>query len=179
MCRFLWGPGLLHHHWAKSCMETFLPGRELQVSWGETEISEAGCCTCVRDRLLQGQPTCPALLKSEPRAIARHPVPDSSHSQMPKEDISPRKASSNTSPEIPDTSWPKDSASAFNSSWWIFHSSAQDKLCGKKHLLLFGLKNATWYFHLILLNITAAPSLPFSCHPEVTNLSALLQENWT
>lgn len=102
--RFLRGPGLLHHQCAKSCMETFLPGRELQVSWGETEISEAECFTCVRDRLLQGQPTCPALLKNVPRAIAPHPVPDSSYSQMPKEDTNPRKASSDTSPEIPDTS---------------------------------------------------------------------------
>lgn len=144
---------LLWHHRAKFCT----PTRELPTSYRKVVIFEVGCCTCARDRLFLGQPTCLAI-------EGRRPVSDSSRWQMPREDVNDRKACSDTSPEIPEASWTKDTISIFKVH---FSFTAVCKAnCVKKHTLLF--YKLPWYFNLILPSIATAPSSPLLCHPDVT-----------
>lgn len=124
------------------------------MSSGKMVIFEVGCCICARDRLFLGQPTCLVI-------EGRHPVPDSSLWQMPREDANDRKACSDTSPEIPETSWSKDTISIFKGHFSF--TTVCKTNCVKKHTLLF--YKLLWYFNLILPSIMTAPSSPLLCHP--------------
>lgn len=130
------------------------PSRELQMSYGKTVIFAVGCCTRARDRLLLGQPTCLVI-------EGRHPVSGSSPWQMPREDVNDRKACSDTTPEIPETSSTKDTISIFKVDFSF--TTVCKTNCVKKHTLLF--YKLFWYFNLIVPHIMTAPSSPLLCHP--------------
>lgn len=141
------------HHWEKFCTENFPPSRDVQTSNGKMVIFEVGCCTCARDRLFLGQPTCLVI-------EGRRPVSDSRLWQMPREDVNDRKGCRDTSPEIPETSWTKDTISIFKvhfSFTTVFKTN-----CVKKHTLLF--YKLLWYFNLILRSIMTAALSALLCH---------------
>lgn len=151
--RFQWGMSFLAT-WAKLCTESFRQagnckwamGRWWFLQWGVVPVPGTGCS--------QGSQPVWSLK-------AGILISGSSPWQMPREDVNDRKACSDTTPEIPETSSTKDTISIFKVDFSF--TTVCKTNCVKKHTLLF--YKLFWYFNLIVPHIMTAPSSPLLCHP--------------